>query len=173
MGGSIALADPAAEWPACCVALDATFEVESRAGKRRVRAREFFHELYTTDLQPTEVLTAIEIPVTGSQYRSVFMELTPRRGDYAIVGIAAVAKVDDGALSDLRLAFLGAAHRAVLARAAMAAGEGRRVSDEVTSACAAALADDLDPSDGIHSSAGTKMHLARVLTARALRALAA
>ena len=171
-GGSIAMADPAAEWPACCLALDATFTIEGKAGKRHVSGREFFRALYTTDLQPNEVLTAIEIPMLGAQYRSVFLELARRRGDYATAGIAAVAKHADGTLSDVRLAFLGAGPTAVLARAAMAAVEGRRLSGEVVTACASALENDLDPSDDIDSSAATKMHLARVLTERALRALA-
>jgi aerobic carbon-monoxide dehydrogenase medium subunit len=172
-GGSIAMADPAAEWPACCVALDATFEIQSKGGTRRVPAGRFFRELYTTDLQPNEVLTAIEIPLPDPRHRSAFLELTPRHGDYAIVGVAAMAKKEGGALADVRLAFLGAAPTPVLARAAMATVEGKGLSDEVVAACAAALGEDLRPDDAIHSTAATKMHLARVLTARALRALAA
>ena len=172
-GGSIAMADPSAEWPACCVALDATFAIESKAGSRRVRAREFFKGLYTTDLQPNEVLTAIEIPLPGPHYRSAFLELTRRRGDYGTIGIAAVAKNTGGTLTDVRLAFLAAGPVPVLARKAMAAVEGKRPSAEVIAACAEALAEDLDPGDGIDSTAATKMHLARVLTERALLALAA
>lgn len=172
-GGSIALADPAAEWPACCVALDAAFVIGSKAGSRRVNARKFFQGLYTTELQPNEVLTAIEIPVPGPQYRSVFLELARRRGDYGIVGIAAIAKNTQGTLSDVRLAFLGAGQTPVLARKAMTAVEGKRLSPPVIAASAQALTDDLDPGGDIHSTAATKMHLARVLTGRALTALAA
>lgn len=172
-GGSIAMADPAAEWPACCVALDAAFVIESKVGSRRVNARDFFQGLYTTELQPNEVLTAIEIPVPGPQYRSAFLELARRRGDYGIVGIAAIAKNTQGTLSDVRLAFLGAGQTPMLARKAMAAVEGKRLSPPVIAASAQALADDLDPGGDIHSTAATKMHLARVLTGRALTALAA
>lgn len=172
-GGSIAMADPAAEWPACCVALDAAFVIESKAGSRRVNARKFFQGLYTTELQPNEVLTAIEIPVPGPQYRSAFLELARRRGDYGIVGIAAIAKNTQGTLSDVRLAFLGAGQTPMLARKAMAAAEGKRLSPPVIAASALALADDLDPGGDIYSTAVTKMHLARVLTGRALTALAA
>ena len=171
-GGSIAMADPAAEWPACCVALDATFAIDSKGGSRRVRARDFFRGLYTTGLQLNEVLTAIEIPLPGPQ-RSAFLELARRRGDYGTIGIAAVAKNTGGTLTDVRLAFLAAGPVPVLARKAMAAIEGKRPSAEVIAACAAALAEDLDPGDGIDSTAATKMHLARVLTGRALLALAA
>lgn len=172
-GGSIAMADPSTEWPACCVALGATFEIESKRGKRRVRARDFFRGLYTTDLKPDEVLTRVEIPVPGPQYRSAFLELTRRRGDYALVGVAALAKSTGGTLSDVRLAYLSAARTPVLARKAMSAAEGKRVSEDVVAACAAALEEDLDPADGLDVTAAAKMHLARVLTGRALRSLAA
>jgi carbon-monoxide dehydrogenase medium subunit len=172
-GGSIALADPAAEWPACCVALDATFVIESKTGTRRIRAREFFQGLYTTDLKPAEVLTSIEIALPAPEYRSAFIELARRHGDYGVIGIAAVAKNTGGTLVDVRLAFLGAGQTPLLARNAMAAVEGERPSAEVIAACAEALDEDLDPADGIDTTAATKMHLARVITQRALLTLAA
>ena len=171
-GGSLALADPAAEWPACCVALDAQFVIGGNAGMRRVAAREFFKGLFATALRPGEVLTHVEIPVPGPECRSAFVELAQRRGDYAIVGLAAVAKVARGALSDLRLAFLGVGTAPVLARKTMAAMEGKRVSTESVAAATKALANDLDPTADLYSSAATKMQLARVLTGRALAALA-
>jgi len=172
-GGSIALADPAAEWPACCVALDAQFVIAGNAGSRRVAARDFFKGLYATALRPDEVLTQIEIAMPGPEYRSAFVELAQRRGDYAIVGIAAVAKCAGGVLSDLRLAFLGVGQMPVLARGAMAAMEGKRAVANAIAAATRALARDLDPGPDLYSSAATKMHLARALTGRALAALAA
>ena len=172
-GGSIALADPAAEWPACCVALDAQFVIAGNAGSRRVAARDFFKGLYATALRPDEVLTQIEIAMPGPEYRSAFVELAQRRGDYAIVGIAAVAKCAGGVLSDLRLAFLGVGQMPVLARGAMAAMEGKRAVANAIAAATQALARDLDPGPDLYSSAATKMHLARALTGRALAALAA
>lgn len=172
-GGSIALADPAAEWPACCVALDAQFVITGKAGTRRVAARDFFKGLYATALRPDEVLTQVEIAVPGPEYRSAFVELAQRRGDYAIVGLAAVAKCARGVLSDLRLAFLGVGQVPVLARGAMAAMEGKRAATDTIAAATKALAKDLDPGPDLYSSAATKMHLARALTGRALAALAA
>lgn len=171
IGGSLALADPAAEWPACCVALDAQIVMQGKAGTRRVAAREFFKGLYATALRPNEVLTRIEIPVPGPDTRSAFVELAQRRGDYAIVGLAAVAKVARGTLSDLRLAFLGVGTAPVLARKAMAAMEGKRAAGDAIAATTKALANDLDPTADLYSSAATKMQLARVLTGRALTAL--
>jgi carbon-monoxide dehydrogenase medium subunit len=171
-GGSLALADPAAEWPACCVALDASFTLAGKRGTRQVKAREFFKGLYSTALGTAEILTHIEIPVPGREYRSAFVELARRRGDYAIVGLAAVARIAGGTLSDLRLVFLGVAPVPALARNAAAAAEGKRASAETITAAAKALEKDLDAGADLYSSAATKMRLARVLTARALTALA-
>lgn len=173
IGGSIALADPAAEWPACCIALDAQFVISSKSGTRRIAAREFFTGLYTTALRQDEVLTHIEIAALEPDYRSTFVELAQRRGDYAIAGLAAVAKRAGGVLTDLRLAFLGVGQVTVLARAAMAAMEGKRAVTDSIAAATQALSHDLDPAPDLYSSAATKLHLARVLTRRALTALAA
>ena len=173
IGGSLALADPAAEWPACCVALDAQFVVAGTAGTRRVAARDFFKGLYSTALRPDEVLTHVEFKIPGADYRSAFVELAQRRGDYAIAGLAAVAKRTGGTLTDLRLAFLGMGQTPVLARGAMAAMDGKRAGADSIAAAIQALARDLDPAPDLYSTAATKMHLACTLTGRALAALAA
>ena len=170
IGGSLALADPAAEWPACCVALDAQIVVQGKEGERKIAAREFFKGLYATALRSNEILTRIEIPVGRAEHRSAFVELAQRRGDYAIVGLAATAKVARGTLSDVCLAYFGVGSAPVLARKAMAAMEGKRAGD--AAAAAKALEQDLDPAADLYSSAATKMQLARVLTGRALAALA-
>src|SRR5688572_5012005 len=144
-GGSIALADPAAEWPACCVALDAQFVIARKAGTRRVPAREFFKGLYATALHSNEVLTQVEIPVPAADTLSAFVGLAQRRGDYAIVGLAAMAKSTRGALSDVRLAFLGVGAVPVLARGAMAAMDGKPAVPAAIATAMKALAKDLDP----------------------------
>jgi aerobic carbon-monoxide dehydrogenase medium subunit len=171
-GGSLALADPAAEWPACCIALDASFALAGKRGTRQVKAREFFKSLYSTALRPTEVLTHVDIPVPGPGYRSAFVELAQRRGDYAIVGLAALAKNARGALSDVRLAFFGVGPTPVLAKSASAAIEGKPAKPDALAAAMKALTKDLAPSADLYSSAATKMQLARVLTGRALTSLA-
>jgi carbon-monoxide dehydrogenase medium subunit len=171
-GGSVALADPAAEYPACALALGGTLVVAGRKGERRVAARDFFRGLYDTALQPGEIVVAGEFPIrTG--YRSAFLELARRHGDYAIVGVAAHARVDAGRISDLRLAFLGAGDRPMLAAQAAAAVEGRAPSADVVKAAQDAIARDLDPPADLYTSSATKLHLARVLTGRALAALVA
>lgn len=173
IGGSIAFADPAAEWPACMLALDAEFVIASGGGARRVKAREFFKGLYTTALEPNEVLASVEFPDLGTGYRSVFMELARRHGDYALAGIAAVAKVDGQQLTDVRVAYLGLGATPLLGARAMAAVEGKAYSAEVVAAAQQALGDDIDPIGDLYSSPATKRHLARVLTGRALAALVA
>ncbi|MFM9886926.1 MAG: FAD binding domain-containing protein [Burkholderiales bacterium] len=173
IGGSIAFADPAAEWPACMLALDAELVIAGSSGERRVHAREFFKGLYTTALQSKEILVAIELPALGPDYRSAFLELARRHGDYAIAGVAAIAKLETGKFRDVRLAYLGLGATPILAKGAMAAVEGQPFTPDVVAAAQQALAKELDPIGDLYSAPATKIHLARVLTGRVLSALAA
>ena len=171
LGGSIALADPAAEYPACVLALDATLVIAGARGERRVAARDFFRALYTTALASDELLLAVEFPLLQRGYRSAFIELARRHGDYAIVGLAAHGRIEEGRISDLRLAYLGVGATAVRALRAAAAMEGRSCDPQSVAAAQTALGDDLDPSPDLYHSAAAKLHLARVLTGRALTSL--
>jgi len=171
-GGSIVYADPAAELPACSVALGAQFVLASRQGERRVPAREFFKGFYETALQPGEVLTAGEFPALQPGYRSVFQELARRHGDFAIVGLAAHAKFDNGCFSDARLAFFGMGAKPILVHAAAAALQKQKLSPSVVAQAQSVLDQDLEPYNDIHHSAATKLHLGRVLLGRVLGALA-
>ncbi len=172
-GGSIAFADPAAELPACAVALGARFELRSASGTRMVEADDFFQGLYETALAPGDLLTAIEIPVIAPGYRSAFMELARRHGDYAMVGIAVHARLADGAIGDPRLVYLAAGERPVVARVAAAAIDGKAPSEATFDAAAEALDQDLDPPADLNADPATRLHLARVLTRRALAQWAA
>jgi len=171
-GGSIALADPAAEYPACAVALGATFTLAGKSGERRVPAREFFKGLYETALRPGEVLIAGEFPAHRAGERTAFLELARRHGDYAMIGVAARARMDDGRFADARLAFFGIGDKPVLAAHACEAVEGRAAGPEAIEAAQAALATELHAAPDLHTSASAKLHLAKVLTSRALTALA-
>jgi carbon-monoxide dehydrogenase medium subunit len=172
LGGSLAHGDPAAEWPACCIALDAELVLTAKNGERRVKAREFYRGLFETALGKGEMITAVEFPILGAGYRSAFLELARRHGDYAIVGVAAVAKASSGTLSDVRLVFIGAGPTPIRAKGAMAAVEGKKLAPDVIAAAQAALASDLAPTGDLNGSPATKMHLARVLCGRALSQLA-
>lgn len=173
LGGSLAFADPAAEWPACAVALDATLVMQGPAGQRRVRAEEFFLELYKTAMAPDEVLVACEFPLPSANARHHFDELARRHGDYAIVGLAACAQLSNGVLGQLRLVFLGTGNIPMLARQAAHALEGTRAEAAQVDAAVAALAQELHPSADLYSSATTKQHLAGVLLRRAVQQLTA
>lgn len=172
LGGSIAFADPAAELPACSVALDAQFVLASRAGERRASARAFFKGLYETDLKPGEVLVRAEFPAQRPGYRSVFMELARRHGDYAIVGLAAHGAYRNNRFADVRFVFLGVGPKPMLAASVTSLLENRAFLPDVVAAVQSAVSSDIAPADDAFQSAATRLHLARVLAARALAKLA-
>jgi aerobic carbon-monoxide dehydrogenase medium subunit len=163
-GGSIAFADPAAELPACLLALAAEIEIAGPKGKRRVKADAFFKGLFETALKQREVLTAVRVPAADKNTRVGFAELARRHGDYAIVGLAASARADGKALKDVRLAFFGVGATPVRAKKAEAALAGGDVE-------AAVAALDLDPHDDVQATATVKKHLAGVLLRRVTKQL--
>lgn len=167
-GGSIAFADPAAELPACCVALDAEFIIAGRGGERRVRARDFFQGMYETALQGGEILVAAEFSLAQPGERMAFRELARRHGDYAIAGLAVRAGVEDDALHDVNIAFFGVDTQPVLAMHAAAVLEQEAVTPARIKQAQQALAQDLSPQDDVHYSGAMRMQLARVLLARAI-----
>jgi carbon-monoxide dehydrogenase medium subunit len=171
LGGSVALADPAAELPACLLALDAVIRVTGPEGAREVLAARFFRGIYTTDLREGEIVTAVAVPVTGAGWHSRFDELARRHGDYALVGLAAHCRVDDGIVREARLAFCGVGSVPMRAARAEAALIGRSVEPERLDEPARALASDLDPPGDVHASSALRRHLAGVLLTRSLGAL--
>jgi len=159
LGGSVAFADPAAELPACMLALGGDIEAHGPNGARRIPADAFFKDLYETALAPDEILTGLRVPAATAETRTGFAELTRRHGDYAIVGLAATARARGKGLADVRLAFFGVGNtplRARKAEAALGAGD--------VEAAVAAL--DLAPHDDIQATGAVKAHLAGVLLRR-------
>lgn len=173
LGGSLAFADPAAEWPACAVALDAMLVLQSRHGQRRVSAGEFFQALYKTALRPDEIIVACEFPLVAPSSRSSFQELARRHGDYAIVGLAASARCEDGFLHDLRLVYLGTGNTPVRARATEEALRGTSADPAQLDAAVAVLAGELMPGADLYNNSSTKLHLASVLLRRGVANLRA
>jgi aerobic carbon-monoxide dehydrogenase medium subunit len=170
-GGSLAHADPAAELPACAVALDAVIQVASARGARSIAARAFFKGIYETALAPDEIIIAIGIPKAAPGTRAAFLELARRRGDYAMVGLAATARMEGGTLQAARLVFFGVDAKPIEASTAAAALGDGAPSDRIAAA-QDALGEDLDPSGDLQADRAAKLHLARVLLARGVRALA-
>ena len=167
-GGSIALADPAAEMPACVVALGATLIVQSAGGKREIAAEDYFKGLYETARQPNEILVEVLIPMQRPNAVSVFLELARRHGDFAIAGIASQLTFDRGLVAEARLVYFGSEDRPTLAARAAAALRGQRLDAAAREAAADALAHDLAPMSNTQGSAKLRLELQRVLTRRAL-----
>ena len=170
-GGSCALADPAAELPACALALGATFVVAGRKGERRVAAQDFFRGLYATALKAGELLVAAEFPLPEPGYASAFGELARRHGDYAMVGVAAHGSTEGRKFSDVRVALFGVGDRPMRAARFERALDGRPAAAKTIEGALAALDADLDPRADLHASAAMKRHLAKVLAGRVLRQL--
>lgn len=171
-GGSLCLADPAAELPACMLALKAEMIVGSREGQRLVAAEDFFLGLFETDIGEGEILLGARIPMAGPATRSAIDEVARRHGDYAIVGACACAEIAASRFRNVRLVFFGVEDRPILALAASAALEGNELDDGSRSAALAALEGGLSPNDDHQASSGMRLHLARVLTERILTRLA-
>jgi carbon-monoxide dehydrogenase medium subunit len=166
IGGSVAFADPAAELPACLLALGGEVAVSGPQGARRVKADDFFKDLFETALTPRDVLTAIRIPAATADSRTGFAELARRHGDYAMAGLAACARADGKSLKDVRLAYFGVGATPLRARHAETALAGGDVDAAVT-----ALDQDLDPGDDVQATGAVKRHLAGVLLRRVARQL--
>src|SRR5213078_1571441 len=163
-GGSCALADPAAELPACALALAATFVAAGKKGERRIAAQDFFKGLYATALKAGELLVAAEFPLAKPGYASAFGELARRHGDYAMVGVAVHGSTRGKKFSDMRVVFFGVADRPQRSSGFEKALEGQSAVDGAL----ARLDADLEPRADLHASAAMKLHLAKVLAGRVL-----
>lgn len=173
IGGSLAHADPAAELPAVMIALDARIRVENVQGSREVPAADFFTGLFSTTLEPGELVTEIAIPATqadGSRTGTAFEEFSRRHGDFALAGVAARVAMDgSGRCTLARIALFGVGDRPMLGSSCARILEGQTPSAGIIRAAADAAAnDDIDPTSDIHASSRYRRHLAGVLTRRAL-----
>jgi carbon-monoxide dehydrogenase medium subunit len=168
-GGSIALADPAAELPACILALGASIVVESARGRRTIAADDFFTGLYETARGPDELLMEVLVPPQKPDRVSVFMELSRRHGDFAMAGLACYARIAGNTINDARLVYFGSEAKPTLAQRTMALINGKAWAGD-NAAVDAALGQDLEPIANTFGSAALKLHHQRVLTRRALDA---
>ena len=171
IGGSMALSDPAAEYPAVALALNAVITLQSAKGTRDVLANDYFLGLYATARNEDEILVAVSFPKIKHNQVMVFDELTRRRGDYAMCGLAAAFDMQDKQIVSARLAYLSMAETPILAPQAAAALLGKPLNEETIQAAQTALDKDLSPSGDLHGSAMGKMHWAKVLLARSVRQL--
>ena len=170
IGGSLAHADPAAELPAVMLALDARFTLKRPGHQRTVAAADFFTGLFSTAIEPGELLTEIAIAPQAPRTSCAFDEFSRRHGDFALAGVAAVATVDaQGRCESLRVALLSLADRPVPGSHATSALVGQHPTADAIRAAAEAVAEhDIDPTTDIHASSRYRRRLAAVLTRRVL-----
>jgi carbon-monoxide dehydrogenase medium subunit len=171
LGGSLAYADPAAELPACAVALGATLVLGSATGERKVKAEDFFKGLFETDLRPGELIVAVEFPATQAGTATGFAELSRRHGDFALAGLAAVAMVQNGRIGEARLVYVGCADRAKVAKAVSRAVAGLQAPLADSKAFEQAIRQDLSPEDTPGLRGNTRLHMATVLTRRVINSM--
>ena len=169
-GGSIAYGDPAAEWPCCLVAMEGIITVQGPAGQRRIAATDFFLDLYTTDLQPDEIVVSAEVPVASTGEWFAFDELARRHGDYAVAGVAVAARFDGLLAQRVRLGFLGMGLIPLRAPRTEALLSGKVLDETTIEIALLSLKGELDPLPDLTHSSQTKNHLATVLTRRLLTA---
>jgi aerobic carbon-monoxide dehydrogenase medium subunit len=167
-GGSIAYADPAAEWPACLLALGGTVVARGPGGERRIAADDFFRGLYTTALETDEVVVSGEVPVAPSGHWWGFMELARRHGDFPVVGVAASALRRGAVLQQARVALFGVGATPVRALETERLLNGKSPDAATVAQCVDCLRAEIEPIADLTSSSETKRHLAGVLLQRIL-----
>jgi CO/xanthine dehydrogenase FAD-binding subunit len=168
-GGSLAHADPAAELPALAVALEAQLHVQNSSSERTISASDFFLGLFTTLLEPDELLVAASIPALPPHTGTAFEEFARRHGDYALVGVAAVVTLaEDGMVERARVVLFSVGDMPMLSTSASAALVRAKPTAEAIQAAAEAVAADIDPQSDIHATADYRLHLAKVLVRRTL-----
>ena len=171
IGGSIVNADPAAELPVLMVALNARLKAKNKSGERWIGASDFFVGMFTTALELDEILVEIELPLSAPRTGWSFMEVAPRAGDYAMMGVAALVTLDEaGKCKGAKLVYLNAGEGPVEAKEAEKLLEGETLHDElIESAASKASQEEINPFGNIHASSEFQRHLANVLTKKALK----
>jgi carbon-monoxide dehydrogenase medium subunit len=168
LGGSLAHADPAADYPAAILALKAEIVVEGRGGERRIAAADFFTDTFQTALGPGEILTSVRIPPHAKNSGSAYVKVHHPASGYAVVGVAALMVVESGKIQSARVGVTGLGHKAFRATAVENALQGREPNAANLRAAAAHAADGVEALMDAHTSAEYRAELARIMTRRAL-----
>jgi carbon-monoxide dehydrogenase medium subunit len=171
IGGNLAHADPASEMPAIVLALAGRLRAQSAHGERWIDAADFFVGALTTALAPDEMLTEVELPTAAPRSGACFMEVSRRRGDFAIIGVACTVQFgDDGRCSAARIALCNAGDGPIFAAQASASLIGTTIEAADVGTAAELVQRDIDPGGSIHASKDFQRHIAGVLIARTLAA---
>jgi CO/xanthine dehydrogenase FAD-binding subunit len=169
VGGSMAQADPAAEYPAVALALDMQMVIRGPAGERTVAAEDFFITYLTTALEPNEILTEVQVPELKAGTGWSFQEVARRHGDFAMVGGAFTLRVTGGSCSDARIVLFGIGDKATRFPGAEAVVNGAPAEPTTFERAGQRVSEEIDePMSDVHASAEYRRDLARVLTSRGL-----
>lgn len=172
-GGSLAHADPAGDWPAVALALNATMHIAGQNGERTVPADEFFIDILTSDIQPGELLTAIDLPIPSGKVGQSYQKFAHPASGYAVVGVAAVVTFDDaGNCSAARVAVTGAGAKAVRLTDVEDALVGKALTEENVAAATQNVGGEIMYLGDIYASEEYREHLVRVFAKRAVLAAA-
>jgi carbon-monoxide dehydrogenase medium subunit len=166
--GSLAHADPASEWCATALALDAVMVAQGPEGRREIPASAFFSHVFTTALQPEEILVEARLPLLDANWRCGFAEFSRRAGDFALTMAVIALRLEGGVVRQASIALGGVAATPVLAAGAARALLGRAPDAEAFSAAAAVAAEEIEPQEDIHASAALRRDLIRAMVRRAL-----
>ncbi len=169
-GGSISHADPSAELPAVSLALDAQYKLKSQSGERTVPASEFILGMYTTQLEPEELLVEILVPPMEPRTGWAIVEVARRPHDFAIVGTIAVVTLDNkDVCTQAKIVLFSVSDQPVEAVKASQILTGQTLENgAILEAAQVASTEEIDPSSDIHATAEFRRHLANVLTRRAV-----
>jgi carbon-monoxide dehydrogenase medium subunit len=171
IGGSIAHSDPAGDWPAAALALDADLVLVGPNGERTVKAANFFVSLMTTDIQPGEILREIRIEKPSGRFAQAYQKVPHPASGFAVVGIAVhLALNDDGSCKAARIGVTGVASKAYRAQGVEAGLAGKGLDDQTIASAAAHVCDGVDANKDLYASGEYRCHLAEVHTRRALQA---
>ena len=168
IGGRLALGDPAAEMPACMLALGAELVLSSAAGMRMVPALDFYLGLYETALRPSEVLTAVRVPKRRLGQFHDIDEIVRRRGDFALAGLVISGEADNGTVGAISLALFGVADRPILALDAMDLLTGQALDEDIIERTKQAVIEVLEPPDDPLTPPAYRRHVCGVLVQRLL-----
>lgn len=170
VGGSVAHADPVAEWPCVCVALDGRITLVSSGGSREVKADDFFTTFFTTVRAPAELVTEVALSTRFDRWG--FWEFSRRVGDFAIVAVAVALRTTDGVVEEARISLAGAGDRPLRLPAVESLLQDRPLSADLHPDLEEAAAAELSPPEDIHGSPDFRRQLVRTGVARASAAAA-
>lgn len=171
IGGSIAHADPAADWPAALLAADAEIVIAGPSDNRTVAVADFFQGLFTTDLAETELITEIRVPIPPKNARSTYLKFKQPASRFAIVGCAATVTSNNGSCENVRVAFTGVSAKPFRDHGVEQALEGQSPDENTLNAACEKAASEVDMMGDHFASKDYRRHLAKVFAKRALKAV--